>query len=398
MKSLKVMQLTSFEGNIGDVFYSEPFPDLISEALKTDVEITRAHIRDFYLNSRKRNFDAEFLHKINCHDLFVVGGGQYFDVRWDYSHTGTTLNMSDGFIEGIKVPVVLNGLGYTEPYDVKENNAVQKQIFKKFERFISNVSKRDNWLLTVRNDGSIERIANRFGQGFAALLHETPDVGFYFDKDIIPYEFEEKLPTVGFSIGNDTFTDDVTAKNKTRHLNDGVAKIIQALISKGMRVVFFLHMPRDIDAVHQIMQRVGVEGFRKNVVIAPYNTSGFTAAKTIVSYYKACDIVIAMRFHANVIALQNSIPSIGLVLDGIVSGERIAALYDKLQMGCYVLQVDETDLNFAERLQGMLAHVLSDRSKCILLEKAAMKKIIMQRREYCTTVRSFYNRQNNAEK
>jgi len=391
MERLKILQLCSFEGNIGDVFITLPYPQLASEALQADVHITRAHMRDFYKNSQKRHFDTAFLREINDHDMFVIGGGLYFDVRWDYSHTGTTLNFSDEFIEGIKVPVVLNGLGYAEPSNIEESDAARKQIFAKFERFIRNVSKRRNWFLSVRNDGSFERIAARFGQNFAALIQEIPDCGFFFDKDVAPYVFDEQRCTVGFSIGNDTFTPDETTAAMVRQLNDGVARAVQSLVSQGIRVIFFLHMPRDIDAVYQIMQLVGVEGFRKHVVIAPYNPSGITAAQAIVSYYKACDAVVAMRFHANVLALQNTIPSIGLVAKGIVSGERITALYKKMKMDHYTLQTDEADSQFAERLMDMIAHILSHCEDCIELEAQAMTRIMQQRNDYCNALREFYD-------
>ncbi|MCL2492849.1 MAG: polysaccharide pyruvyl transferase family protein [Clostridiales bacterium] len=387
---MKVLHLTSFEGNVGDILYTAPFPQFLSDALGGEVVFTCIHMRDFYRNSKKRSFDTEFLNEINAHDLFVIGGGLYLDVRWDYSNTGTTLDFPDDFIDGIKIPVILNGLGYAEPGNLKEGDPVQKTVFQNFERFIRNISKRKNWFLSVRNDGSLERIAQRFGNNLAGLFKEVPDIGFFFDKDIDPHAFEQERTTVGFSIGNNAFTADDSDIKKTTHLNKGIAQVVQSLITENIRIIFFLHMPSDIDALHQIKQYSGQEAFRNNVVIAPYNPSGRTAGRTMVSYYKACDAIVAMRFHANVLALENTIPTIGLTAEGLVSGERIAALYQNLQLDKFLLKTDETDTSFASRLLDSLKIVLFHREECIKQETIAIKNIMRQRDEYADLLRAFF--------
>jgi len=390
------MHLFTFEGNMGDIFVWSSIQSLLSEALQTNIEFRNVEIREFYRNSQKRYFDAKFLTEINECDLLIIGGGAFFDVRWDYSHTGTTLNFSDEFIEGIQIPVIIMGLGYLEPGNTDEGNSVQKCIFNKFERFIRNVSERKSWFLSIRNDGSMERITVRFGAEFATLFKEIPDNGFYFHKNISSHEFDEKKRhTIGFQIANTSFTADDAVIAGLKELYDSIAKVVKILVEQDNRVVFFLHMPSDIDAVSKILQCIGVEGFRRNVVLAPYNPAGVNAAKEIVSYYKACDVVVAMRFHANVIALENIIPTVGLISLGVVSGERIAALYQKLGLGEYVLQTGGEDDCLDERILHLLSQLLSNPQKCIDLETRAMTKIMQQRNDYCESLRTFYLQQKN---
>lgn len=377
---------------MGDIFMATPFPAFLSDALQTEVTVTRAYMRDFYRNAQKRFFDAAFLREINASDLFVIGGGLYFDVRWDYSHTGTTLNFSDDFIEGINVPVIINGLGYAEPRNADDQDPAQKEIFDKFRHFIENVSARKNWFLTLRNDGSKGRIAARYGDDFAALFTEIPDNGFFFEKGITPHVFDEQLPTIGFSIGNDSFTPDQDAASSAQRLNEAIAEVLLGLVAQDKRVLFFPHMPRDIDAISQILRITGVEGFRRNVAIAPYNPAGALAGKELASYYRACDAVVAMRFHANIISLQNIIPTIGLVVPGIVSGERIAALYHDLRLEDQVLSAEASDQPLAQRILTAISELLSHPESYIQGEERAMADIMQRRGAYGDAIRAFMER------
>lgn len=386
---MNVMHLATFEGNIGDALHNFAFQTFLCEAIEKKITYTRTELREFFRNNPKRSFDSGFLDEINSKDLLIIGGGNYFDVRWDYSHTGTTLDFSDEFIEGIRIPVIINAMGYAEPYTTDEVSEEQKRIFAKFERFIRKISGLKNWFVTVRNDGSMERIIERYGKDFASLFLEVPDSGFYFDKNVEPFEFDEKRRTVGISIGNDVFSANEIANNRIQLLNSGIASVVKTLVSQDIRVVFFLHMPRDIEAVYRVMEIGGVESFRKNIVLAPYHLSGVTGTKALISYYKACEAIIAVRFHANIISISNLIPAIGLVVDGIMMGERVINLYRKIELDKYLLRVTENEDEFDGLLTEKLMNLLSKKEECVNLYKAAMGKIMEHRKVYYEALRRF---------
>jgi len=391
--TMRVIHLMSFCGNIGDVFSWSSFHELLTETCRTNVEFHCVEIRDFYRNCQKRRFDAEFLEEINKYDLFVIGGGLFFDVRWDYSHTGTTLDFSNSFIEGLRIPVILNGLGYMEPSKVLESDPVQKSNFVKFERFIRNISNRSNWFISIRNDGSFERINKRFGNDFAALFYVVPDNGFFYSKGIAKHEFNNaNIQTIGFSIANDSFTVDDAAVASVNKLNEAIARVVKALLIQGKRVIFFTHIPHDIEAVYHVLKCIGAESFRKNVVLAPFNPNGNIAAKELTSYYLACDAVVAMRLHSNIIALQNVIPTVALVAQGVVSGERIKSIHSVFKLDDNIIYTDSKDVSLDEKLLNKLHQLLADPKDFAERVSMAMERLAQQRQNYINDLRVFLAR------
>ena len=96
----------------------------------------------------------------------------FFDARWEDSSTGTILDFSEDFIDEIKIPVVVNAMRYNE-FFVKTNDI----ILKKFQNFINKISSNNNWLITVRNDGSLKRLKYRYKK--IEKVIKVPDNAFF---------------------------------------------------------------------------------------------------------------------------------------------------------------------------------------------------------------------------
>ena len=102
---MNVIHLASFGGNYGDVLNHQGFYNTVGKKLGFD-HINQIEVRRFYKNAspcEKLLFNDDFVKEVNKHDLFVVGGGGFFDAKWEYSNTGTTIDFNDSFIDGIKI-------------------------------------------------------------------------------------------------------------------------------------------------------------------------------------------------------------------------------------------------------------------------------------------------------
>ena len=98
---MRVLHLASFGGNFGDVLNHHGFYNTVGKALDFQ-SIKQIEVRRFYRNASEEErlfFNDEFVKEINSYDLFVLGGGGFFDAKWAYSNTGTTIDFNDSFIE-----------------------------------------------------------------------------------------------------------------------------------------------------------------------------------------------------------------------------------------------------------------------------------------------------------
>lgn len=87
-----LLHIASFKGNVGDIINHEGFYNKLRSQIDFDIE--QIEIRKFYRNAGELNFDSELVKKINEYDGLVIGGGGLFDIRWNDSLTGTTVDMS----------------------------------------------------------------------------------------------------------------------------------------------------------------------------------------------------------------------------------------------------------------------------------------------------------------
>ena len=106
-KTLNVMHVASFWGNIGDNANHTGMRKILSRYTGYHFRFKEVEIRDFYIMRKKRKFDDSFVREANRHDLLLIGGGNFFDLWINESATGTTIDMKKEIFEQIKVPVIL---------------------------------------------------------------------------------------------------------------------------------------------------------------------------------------------------------------------------------------------------------------------------------------------------
>ena len=384
-KRMKIAHIASHRGNVGDILNHTAFYSNILSKI-TDVEIERVELRDFYFNAVDRKiFNKKYAEYLNNYDLVIFGGGGFFDVQWNNSNTGTTLDLSEEFIDGLKTKVLVNGMGYHEYPGI-----TQKCLCDKYKRFIDTVRMKPNWLLTYRNDGSYARMKRRFGEAFVKGLIEIPDNAFYYGLDICDDSTHclshrpdngEGISTVGMCITNDLFSEEYNNGISEDAFNKYISDVINTMFDIGYRVKMLPHTPADIELLRSIFERIKNEHKRKSITVGMLDCNGNNAVEHLRRNYDECDCVIGMRFHSCIMGLNRRIPTIGLA-----GHEQIQGLFNEIGLSEYLIKID--NLEFKDRLICLINNMIAGKE---IVEK--YKKIydqIFERKErYIYLLKSF---------
>ena len=169
---MKVLHVASFAGNVGDIANHSGFRSWFERLIGSSVKWTDFEIRDTYRG--KKTFDAEFASKANEHDLLIFGGGGFFEAWVESSPTGTSISLSEAVLSDIKIPIFFNSLGCC--LDI----GYTKDTVRKFKKFLQNLRSSAQYLVTVRNDGTLKNLQLIFGDPkFLENVLVVPDGGFF---------------------------------------------------------------------------------------------------------------------------------------------------------------------------------------------------------------------------
>ncbi len=318
-KQIKVLHLASFSGNIGDFANHQGFYKKFRTKIPS--KFTQLEIRKFYKSRSEMRFNNSFIRLVNKHDLLVIGGGGFFDLRWDYSHTGTTIDFSERIIKAIKIPVLVNAMGYHEFNQVKENNII------KFKNFLNNITKNENWFVSIRNDGSLMRMRKRYGNLVSKIL-VVPDNGFWFKPRKYNKYFLKDNNTIwiGLNITNELFDKKFNRDINVEFLNDNMGKFINKVLKENnnYKFILFPHTYKDIITMGKVINKIDDNFIRERIVVAPLFVKE-ESMEQVFDLYRICSCVIGMRFHTNVCCIGMNIPTLGLA-----GHEQILSLYNEV--------------------------------------------------------------------
>lgn len=344
---MRIIHIATFKGNIGDRINHNGFYKLLNEIFD-DIEITQIELRDFYFSAKaQRRFNDEFANQINEFDLCIFGGGGFFDAQWLNSSTGVTLNLSEDFVNKIQIPVLVNAMGYHEYPGITD-----EAICAKFSRFLSLITSKKNWCITVRNDGSYERLLNRYGYDMVSNIKKVADNGFFcnFKADVEPAQDEV---TIGMCITNDLFSEEYNKNVDTGVFNKCMSECINSQVSKNRRIVLFPHTPNDVNVISKLFEHIDNEAKRNNIVVAPYDASSDNSVTQLAQYYKKCDCIVGMRFHSLITAINLKIPAVAL------AGHRqMESLFEDLNISEHCVRVDNPE--FVKDLEECIDYMLNN--------------------------------------
>jgi len=304
---LKVLHLASFTGNIGDEANHKGFKYQISKNTNFEFEYTNLEIRNFYKSWNVMRFDTEFVNICNEHDFVIIGGGNFLELCWDYSKTGTTIDISIDSLKKIKVPLLFNAIGVDDGKGINENN------INKFRIFLDYILNNERVLFSVRNDGSKKILQRYFITSNLDRVYTVPDGGFFINsEDFNHIEVCKENINIGINIAGDM---------KEIRFNDYLSfckdfgNYINYILNYDDRinVTFIPHMYADIQIISQVLEYINDIHRRTRIGVAPLLNSKLKGGDYIFSLYKKMDLVLGMRFHANVCSIGQNIPNIGLI-------------------------------------------------------------------------------------
>ncbi len=341
----RMIHIASFDGNLGDLVNHRGFYDSMGIDEK---KIEKVEIRHFYNKcflEPKMSFDPEFAAHVNESDLLILGGGSFFDVSYDRSGTGTTLDFKEGFADRLKIPVLVNAMGFHP--DRSHMTAINT-----FKTFFDDILSRPDWFIALRNDGSGNRLKEVYGDHFDGRVMIVPDNGFMCPviRDKIKVDTDRRI--VGISLSRDI--NEGYSGGLTR--DEYREKIIGYIdrLSERYFLIFFPHTPGDLEMIDAVLEKLGRERFRRNIVIAPY-IPNMNGVYEMMRYYRACDVIVGMRFHACVMAFINHIPVAALSLH-----DQISDFFDELGLSDLCVKVSSD--RFTERLDEIVeGHVNGDK-------------------------------------
>jgi polysaccharide pyruvyl transferase WcaK-like protein len=346
MKTMKILHLASFNGNIGDNANHSGFYSQLRK-LNLILDIDELEIREFYW--KKRQFDSSFVELVNEYDLLIVGGGNYFELWVEDSPTGTSVALPLNLLKKIKTPILFNALGVDPGQGVSESNIV------KFQNFLDILIERGDFI-SIRNDGARKAIKKYIGSKYLEFIVVTPDAGFlvkpkqasnyYKEKDYISMNVACDMDDVRFS--NDK--EKVSYKEFVKLLSN----FIESFTKKYplMEIVMVPHIYSDISLIDDILVLIRDDIRRNRVSVAPL-LHGKEGLDEIISIYSESKVVLANRFHANICNIGMEIPTIGLV-----NYRQISELYKELRSDSFV---DITKKDLDKRLMTKVSEMIDNK-------------------------------------
>ena len=371
MEKLKIIQLAAYRGNLGDNANVVGTRRQLDRNLGVEIEYTDLEYLEYEPDPRwgGRKFDDDFVKLVNQHDLLLIGGGGFFQFGVDSSCSRTPLDISFDILEKIKVPIVFYALGFSTLY------GVTRERIDKFKRYMDYLLSSENILVSFRNDGSFAAFEKLYGQEYASRIHKCPDGGFFtVIKDHRHIELAPNTFTIAIQLAGDGLKRRLPGdtENKVDQFLSALSNIVNDLFEQNddVRVVLVPHIPADLNIIDNFITHLGPPYSRKRITVAPY-VHGMKAHDYIFDLYSKCELVIGMRFHANVCNIGLNIPTIGLV-----TYEQIANLYQELGIPERAVRVDGP--NFEYNLRCKILQTIADRDKIKKQNELIMAKLLTE--------------------
>lgn len=337
MGKLTVLHVASFHGNIGDNANHTGFRLAFKKNLNVDIEYTDFEIRKIFW--KEKSFDKEFVALANKHDLVIIGGGNYFELWVEDSCTGTSINIDIEDLKQISSPVVFNALG------VDPGQGASELAVSKFRNFLETVNASPTMLLSCRNDGSMKALQEIVGEKYANHFFHIPDAGFYTQVgDFYHPEIDGKRKNIVIQIAGDMLEKRFPLSNSESISYEQFVKSFSSYLVRlsnemDVKFIFVPHIFRDLSIIAILIDSLPDQIRRLSTSVAPY-LIGQKGQNYIFDLYRKVDLVLGMRFHANVCALGLGVPCIGLV-----NYRQIDELYNEIDLNQWKVQVNKNEFD-----------------------------------------------------
>lgn len=369
-KPLRLLHIASFNGNIGDNANHLGFRPWFEAQVGTDVIWTNLEIREFYW--RERKWDASLVDFINTHDMLIIGGGNYFELWVEDSPTGTSIAIKPKLFDDITVPVFFNALG------VDPGQGVPEVSRRRFTSFLDKLLGSKQYLVSVRNDGARENLQDHLGTGYAEQAHGLPDHGFFVPppQGVDHHTIQDGQQRLAINLACDMSETRFVGFADQGAFAREMAKTITQLAETNSQIEFYLvpHIFRDLEILSQTIGFLDDRLRRTRLTVVTY-ASGDDAARQALSLYRSADLVLGMRFHANVCPM-----ALGRNVVGLSSYPQIEKLYSGLSLDEWLLDVRHP--GFAGRACELVQQTLAAPESQTSAVKRAVSKVQQERENF----------------
>lgn len=337
-RTLRVLHLASFAGNIGDLANHAGSRLMFARHLDFDLSYTELEIREFYW--KQRAFDDAFVHYANSFDLLLIGGGNYFELWVQNSATGTSIDIAPDKFAMLTVPTAFYALG------VDTGQGYTDQTASRFRAFVTSIMSRKTMFVCVRNDGSSLALHEVLGQEMARQIPVMPDGGFFAASQTrvtdapIPHRHR-----IGVNIAGDMLDQRFHGADSHHGFLAGLAKTFTKLLDthEDLEIELVPHIWRDVVLISELLPLIQDQYMRRRVSIAPLMPV-HSGLNDFLQRYGRYDLVLGMRFHANVCPIGMGVPTLGLL-----NYPQVALLYKELGIEDRLLDVRPPDFALALR-------------------------------------------------
>jgi hypothetical protein len=327
-KALRVLHLASFAGNIGDLANHAGARRMLAERLSFTLDFTDLEIREFYW--KQRSFDDSFIEYANNFDLLIIGGGNYFELWVDHSATGTSIDITPERLARLTVPTVFFALG------VDTGQGYSAQTKQRFSDFITTVLGRRDMFVCVRNDGSQRALCEVLGDEIASRIPTMPDGGFFADPTGGGQVYDDS-GRIGINIAGDMlerrFDRGLTIEGFLRELAEACRGLLDT--KPELRIDFMPHLWRDNTIIADLLPFIPDPYLRRRIAVGRLDPSKAGLVGFLQSY-RNFDLVLGMRFHANVCPLGMGVP-----VRGLLNYPQVERLYEEIQLKDRLIDVRE---------------------------------------------------------
>lgn len=305
---MNILHIASYDGNIGDVANHKGFWRLFTKYVTDNYSVIPFEIRQFYQNWNDTTFDLSFVEYMNSFDLVVFGGGRFFDIAVPNSRTGVTIDLPQFLIENLTVPTIFNGIGLRLSV---RSTAEMKERFSSFFRSLD----KENIIVSLRNDNSTAYLSY-LDKELIKDVHIIPDGGFFTAARKYKHiELPENKKVLAINIAKDSL--DLRWNNSVEQYERyciRMSDFIQTFLKEyDWNIVFVPHIPNDLEAINDIIRLLPDKLIRTRITVAPYLNGTVTNGDYIIDLYRQAELVIAMRYHANICSMAMGTPVISIM-------------------------------------------------------------------------------------
>lgn len=308
----RILQIASFSGNIGDNANHLGFRNLLKTLYPSHIfEFTDFEIRSTF--RKESNFDNDkFVELVEQHDLVFFGGGNFFELWVDHSQNNTSVDIPISTLRKITKPIIFYSLGL----DI--NMGYSQKGISKFCKWLDYVVCREDFVLSLRNDGSFSTMQKILPEKYHKHFKKIPDGGFFIEP-LIKHSKEKftENKLIGINIAGDMldlrFNESTSSINYLTFINEFTVFLETSLSQKkDLKFMFFPHIYKDFKVINDILSKINEKYARERIFVNQYSCGDEFAKQTFKSY-RECDVILANRFHSNVCAIGMAIPTVGLL-------------------------------------------------------------------------------------